>query len=176
MKKSSRSKSLFALAGFGAAAAAAGWFGSRYSPRDARTKLWYKRLDKPGYNPPQYVFPVVWTSLYALMAISGWRVWQTENSDERSRALRLWASQLTSNAEWPKFFFGQHRPQRALVDIIMLEALVVKYISAADKVDRPAALCFVPYAAWVAFATVLNFEIARRNPDAHKKFPRPRVA
>src|SRR5581483_8336140 len=95
-----KSKSLLALAGFGAAVAAAGVFGARYSPRDARTKLWYSRLEKPSYNPPDYVFPIVWTALYSLMAISGWRVWNGENSEERSRALRLWAAQLVSNAEW----------------------------------------------------------------------------
>ncbi len=176
MKKSNRSKSLIALAGFGAAAVAAGWFGSRYSPKDARTRLWYSRLDKPSYDPPEFVFPLVWTSLYALMAISGWRVWKTGDCDERSRALCLWAGQLTSNAEWTKLFFDRHRPKLALADIVVLETMIVKYILAAEKVDRPAALCFAPHAAWVAFAAVLNFEIARRNPDAHKKFPRPRVA
>jgi translocator protein len=173
---STKSKSVLALAGFGAAVAAAGWFGARHSPKDLRTKLWYSRLDKPNFNPPDYVFPVVWTSLYAMIAISGWRVWEAESSEERSRALRLWASQLASNAEWTKIFFGQHRPTLALADPVMLEATIVKYILAADKVDRAAALCFVPYAAWVAFAGVLNAEIARRNPDAYKKLPRSRAA
>lgn len=176
MSKSSKSKSLLVLAGFGAAVAAAGWFGSRRSPKDARTKLWYDRLEKPSYNPPDYVFPVVWTSLYALMAVSGWRVWQTQGSEARSHALRLWAGQLTSNAQWTNLFFGLHRPVLALADIILLETLIVKYIVAAKEVDRPAALCFVPYAAWVAFAAVLNTDIARRNAEAHRKFPRPRVA
>ena len=176
MQKSSRSKTFLALGAFGAAVAAAGWLGSRNSPKDVRTRVWYSRLNKPSFNPPEFVFPVVWTSLYALMAISGWRVWQTKDSSERSRALRLWVGQLGSNAEWSNLFFGQHRPNRALIDIIVLETMIAKYISVADKVDRPAALCFVPYAAWVGFAAVLNFEIARRNPDAYKKFPRPRVA
>lgn len=170
------SKSLLALAGFGAAVAGAAWFGSRYSPKDPRTKLWYSRLDKPSYNPPDYIFPVVWSTLYALMAISGWRVWQGEDSAERSRALRLWAAQLASNAEWTKLFFGQHRPVGALVDIVGLESMIVRYISSARKVDAAAAWCFVPYAAWVGFATVLNADIARRNPDARKKFPRPEAA
>lgn len=176
MKESTRNHSLLALAGFGAAALAAGWFGSRYSPRDARTRLWYRRLKKPSYNPPNYVFPVVWTALYALMAISGWRVWRTGDSRERSQALFLWASQLASNAAWTKFFFGKHRPVLALADVVGLESLVVRYIATAKKIDRPAALCFAPYAGWVAFATILNADIARLNPDARKKFPWPRVA
>jgi benzodiazapine receptor len=171
-----KTKSLLALAGFGAAVAGAAWFGSRYSPKDARTRLWYSRLEKPNYNPPNYVLPIAWGTLYTLMAISGWRVWQEKDSPERSKALRLWAAQLASNAEWTKLFFGEHRPVRALADVIALESMILRYIATARKVDAGAALCFVPYAAWVGFATVLNADIARRNPDAWKKFPRPRAA
>ncbi len=172
-----RSKgSWIALGGFCAAVTAAAWVGSRYSPRDARTRLWYSRLDKPDFTPPKAVYPVVWTGLYALMAVSGWRVWSAEHSDDRSQALRLWAAQLASNVEWTKLFFGEHRPLRALLDVAVLEVAIVKYIAAASKVDRAAAACFVPYAGWVAFAAYLNAEIARRNPDARRLFPRARVA
>jgi tryptophan-rich sensory protein len=171
-----RSRSLFALFGFGAAVAGAAWFGSRYSPRDARTKLWYRRLEKPGFNPPDYVFPVVWTMLYSLIAFSGWRIWEAEDSPERTAALRLWAKQLVANAEWTRLFFGEHRPVRALADVLILESLIVRYIRNAKDVDRAAALTFIPYGAWVAFATVLNAEIVRRNPDAARAFPRPRAA
>lgn len=169
-------KSLLILAGFGAVVGAAAWYGSRYSPRDPRTRLWYSRLDKPSFHPPDAVFPVVWTALYALMAVSGWRVWSAESSQERTRALKLWMAQLVSNAEWTKLFFGEHRSLRALLDVAVLETAIVKYIAAASKVDRTAAACFVPYAGWVAFAAVLNAEIARRNPGAFKTLPRARVA
>ncbi len=176
LKRKANTKSWLALAGFGAAVAGAAWFGSRYTPRDPRTKLWYERLDKPSYNPPQYVFPIVWSSLYTLIAISGWRVWREEGSNERSHALALWAGQLASNAEWTKLFFGEHRPTKALLDVVLLESTILKYIRAARKVDPAAAWCFVPYAAWVGFATVLNADIARRNPDASKKWPRAKAA
>ena len=176
MKNKSKTKSLLALAGFGAAVAGAAWYGSRYSPKDARTKLWYSRLDKPSYNPPDYVFPIVWSSLYTLMAISGWRVWREADSPERSRALRLWASQLATNAQWTKLFFGEHRPVGALMDVVALESMIVRYIASARQLDTAAALCFVPYAAWVGFATVLNADIARRNPDARRKSPKPEAA
>lgn len=169
-------KSLLALAGFGAAVGAAGWFGARHSPRDTRTRLWYSRLEKPSYDPPEYVFPIVWSVLYGLIAVSGWRVWQQGSSEERAQALRLWAAQLASNAEWTKFFFGQHRPVRALIDVVALETMILRYINTARKVDSAAAWCFVPYAAWVAFATVLNADIARRNPNARELFPRPEAA
>ncbi len=173
MERSNRS---LALLGFSVAVGAAAWIGSRYNPRDLRTRLWYRRLDKPSYNPPESVFPLVWTVLYSLMAISGWRVWQHRDSPERTRALRLWISQLISNAEWTRLFFGQHLPTWSIANILSLQAAVIGYILEARKVDKPAAALFVPYAAWVGFAALLNAEIVRRNPDAAKMFPRARVA
>jgi benzodiazapine receptor len=156
--------SLFALAGFGLATAGAAWFGSRYSPAKKKSRDWYQALDKPSFTPPDAAFPIVWTSLYALMAWSGWRVWSAPRSLDRSRALRLWFSQLSTNAHWSKLFFGKHRPDLALADVVMLEAFLLGYISAARNVDRAASQAFIPYAAWVAFAGLLNAEIVRRNP------------
>jgi translocator protein len=166
--------SLLALAGFGAATAAAAWYGSRYSPADPQTRLWYSRLEKPRLNPPDAVFPVVWTSLYTLMAISAYRVYISEPSPERTRALRLWAGQLLANAKWGKLFFGKHRPDLALADVIALESMMLSYIKSARQVDLLASVAFIPYAGWVAFATYLNREIARKNPDA--ALLRPRAA
>lgn len=166
-----RKSGWLALAGFGAAVAGAAWYGSRYSPKDPRTRAWYSRLEKPKYNPPEEVFPFVWTALYALMAISGYRVWSAEPSPERSQALKLWATQLVANAKWTKLFFGQHRPDRSLTDALALEGLILSYIRTARDVDMPAAAAFLPYAAWVAFAAYLNEEIARLNPDAEFKLP-----
>lgn len=166
------SRSWLGLSVFGAAVAAAGIIGARYSPRDLRTKLWYSRLDKPSWNPPNFVFPVVWTGLYSLIAVSGWRAWRQPSSPERTRTLRLWATQLATNAEWTRLFFGRHRPGQSLIDVIALEAQILSYIAAAKDVDLGAAACFIPYAAWVAFATVLNAEIVRRNPEATEMLPR----
>ena len=157
-----RSSSLLALAGFGLATAGAAWYGARYS-RGGNRDSWYRSLRKPNFTPPDQVFPVVWTSLYALIAWSGWRVWSAAPSRERDHALRLWISQLAANADWSKLFFGQHRPTAALADVLMLEASIISYISAARKVDRAAGNAFIPYAAWVAFAAVLNAEIVRLN-------------
>ena len=173
MQRSNRS---LALLGFGAAVAGVAWIGSRYSPRDLRTRLWYRRLEKPSYNPPDSVFPIVWAVLYSLMAISGWRVWQQRDSPERTAALRLWISQLISNAEWTRLFFGKHLPTWSLANILSLQSAVIGYILEARKVDKPAAALFIPYAAWVAFAALLNEEIVRRNPNAARLFPRPRAA
>ena len=158
-----QSRSLLALAGFGLATAGAAWYGVRHS-RKANRDSWYSQLDKPSFTPPDKVFAVVWTSLYAMIAWSGWRVWSAAPSRERTAALRLWLSQLAANAKGSQLFFGEHRPVLALADIIALEGMIVSYIVAARKVDRAAANAFIPYAAWVAFAAALNSEIARRNP------------
>jgi translocator protein len=169
-------RSSLALLGFGAAVAAAGLYASRYSPRNARTNLWFRRLEKPSYQPPDYVFPIVWTTLYSMIALSGWQVWKAEDSPERTAALRLWVKQLLANAEWTRLFFGEHRPKRALADVFLLETMIIRYIKKAKEVDRIAAMSFVPYAAWVAFATLLNAEIVRLNPDAEHKLPLPHAA
>lgn len=166
------SRAWLGLVGFGAVVAAAGWYGARNSPRDPRTKLWYNRLDKPSWNPPQYVFPIVWTALYSLIAVAGWRTWMQEDSPQRSRALRLWAAQLATNAEWTHLFFGRHNPKGSLFDVVALETQILNYIRTAREVDPAAAACFLPYAAWVGFATLLNAEIVRRNPDAETMLPR----
>ena len=158
-----RNASLLALAGFGLATAGAAWYGARYS-RGNRDS-WYRDLRKPSFTPPDRVFPVAWTALYTLIAYSGWRVWSAAPSRERDTALRLWISQLAANAQWSKLFFGQKRPALALANIFALEGSIIGYIAAAHKVDRIAAYAFVPYAAWVAFATVLNAEILRLNPQ-----------
>ncbi|MGA8441253.1 MAG: TspO/MBR family protein [Candidatus Sulfotelmatobacter sp.] len=157
------SRSLLALAGFGLATAGAAWYGTRYSRKESRA-AWYRDLDKPSFTPPKNVYPVVWTTLYAMIAWSGWRIWSAAPSRERNHALRLWISQLATNAKWSKLFFGEHSPTLALTDAIALEGMIFAYIKAARKVDRAAADVFLPYAAWVAFAAVLNSEIARLNP------------
>jgi tryptophan-rich sensory protein len=161
----SKSKSsLLALAGFGLATAGAAWYGARYS-RNGNRGRWYRDLRKPAFTPSDEAFPVVWATLYALIAFSGWRIWSAEPSRSRNAALKLWISQLAANAKWSHLFFGQHRPTLALADVLALEGTILSYISAANKVDRAAAYAFVPYGAWVAFATVLNAEIIRLNPQ-----------
>jgi translocator protein len=158
-----QSRSLLALAGFGLVTAGAAWYGSRYSHNGSRDR-WYRQLDKPGFTPPPEIIPAVWTPLYALIAWSGWRVWSAAPSRERSAALRLWLSQLVTNAKWSKLFFGEHRPMLVLADVIALEGAIISYITAARKVDRGAANAFIPYAAWVAYSAALNSEIVRRIP------------
>jgi benzodiazapine receptor len=158
-----KSRSLLALAGFGAATAGAAWYGARYS-RNGNRDSWCRELDKPSFTPPDAVIRVVSTMLYAMIAWSGWRIWGAAPSRDRNAALRLWISQLATNARWSKLFFGKHRPKLASADILVLEGTIASYISAAHRVDRAAANAFIPYGVSVAFAAVLNAEIVRRNP------------
>jgi tryptophan-rich sensory protein len=155
------------LAGFSLATAGAAWYSSRNSK--GNRDQWYRHLDKPGFTPPDAVFPAVWTALYAMIAWSGWRVWSAAPSRHRNKALQLWISQLAANAKWSKLFFGEHRIDLALADSLALESAIFSYINTAGKVDRAASAAFVPYAAWVAFTTVLNAEIVRRNLFLHAK-------
>lgn len=152
-----------AIAAFTGMTALAGAIGSVAS-RDG-LGLWYTRLRKPSFQPPREVFGPVWTALYGAIAFSGWRVWKQPPSPRRRVALGLWGVQLALNAAWPWLFFGRRRPRAALVDQVALLGAIGAYSIAARKVDRGAALLMLPYVGWVSFATVLNREIVRLNPQ-----------
>jgi translocator protein len=157
-------KSIGALALLASAPAAAAGLGAWVSRRGGLG--WYHTLKKPRFNPPDRLFGPVWTALYGLMTLSAFRVWRRPPSQDRTRALSWWVAQLAFNALWSPIFFGLRRPRAALVDIAALLPAIGAYIVAARRVDRAAAWLVAPYAAWVAFATVINEEIVRRNPRA----------
>jgi tryptophan-rich sensory protein len=121
---------------------------------------WYAGLIKPLFNPPNWVFAPVWTLLYLLIAIAGWRIWQR---DPRSTAMTAWFIQLGLNFVWSPVFFGAHRIGLALVTIVALLAAILSFIATAWPRDRVASWLFVPYAAWVTFATALNAAVWRLN-------------
>jgi benzodiazapine receptor len=155
------SKVGFAIA---AGAATAGVLGIPFNPRPGTpTGDWYDKLEKSPLNPPNGVFGPVWTVLYTLMGISAYRVWRSPANADRTAALRLWPTQLALNAVWSPIFFGAKRPDLSLADMTALLVAIVAYIRVAYRIDRPAALLFGPYLAWVSFAYVLNAEIVRRN-------------
>ena len=115
---------------------------------------WYESLAKPPFNPPNWIFPPVWTALYVLIAIAGWRTFE---HDRASAAMKLWWTQLALNFLWTPVYFGAHRIGLALAMILALLAAILAFIAAAR--DRLAAGLFVPYALWVAFAALLNASI-----------------
>lgn len=130
----------------------------------ANVSTWYATLNKPSFNPPNGVFGPVWTLLYVLMAISAWRVWRTPAAEGPRRvALRFWAAQLALNFAWSFLFFALHAPAVALAEILVLLAVLAVTLVLSWRVDRVAGLLLAPYLAWVAFASLLNFEIWRLN-------------
>jgi tryptophan-rich sensory protein len=121
---------------------------------------WYAGLAKPSFNPPRWVFAPVWIALYVLIAVAGWRVWR---SDASGWPMRLWWTQLVLNFLWSPIFFSAHRIGLALVVVLLLLAAILAFIVASWRQDRLAAWLFAPYAAWVAFASVLNAAIFALN-------------
>jgi translocator protein len=121
---------------------------------------WYAALAKPSFNPPNWIFGPVWSIIYVLVAIAGWRTWRADRSGV---AMALWWVQMALNFLWSPTFFTAHRPDIALAVILMLFAAILGFIGKQWSNDRAGAMLFVPYAAWVAFASILNFEIVRLN-------------
>ncbi|KMO39567.1 TspO [Methylobacterium tarhaniae] len=125
---------------------------------------WYAGLAKPGFTPPNWLFPVAWTILYTLIAFAGWRVLGTAPATgglRRTRTLALWAFfvQLALNGAWTPVFFARHDLGGGLVVVVALLIMILWTIRLFASLDRIAALVLVPYAAWVAYATALNAAI-----------------
>lgn len=121
---------------------------------------WYEALAKPSFNPPNWLFGPAWTILYVLIAIAGWRIWERERS---GRAMQLWGLQLALNFLWSPVFFALHQIGLALLVVLLLLAAILAFVAVAWNRDRIAAWLFVPYAAWVAFASALNAALWQLN-------------
>ncbi len=124
---------------------------------------WYATLAKPAWNPPNWIFGPVWTTLYVLIGVAAWRVWRTGGFARDRAALVLFLVQWTLNFGWSGFFFGMQSPGIALIEIVCLLALIVATMVRFSRHDRVAKQLLLPYLAWVAFATALNFELWRLN-------------
>jgi translocator protein len=117
---------------------------------------WYQALQKPPFNPPDWVFAPVWTTLYVLIAIAGWRVWRGARFEVRWIGLTVFAVQLALNLAWSFLFFGLQRVDLALVEIVILLLAIIANTILFWRIDRWAGAFFVPYVLWVAYATALN--------------------
>jgi len=128
---------------------------------------WYAGLAKPAFTPPNVAFPVVWTTLYVLMAVALWRLWDRHPpSRGRALAIGLFLVQLALNALWSPVFFGLEAPGAGLVVIVALWFAILATIAASARLDRTAALLLAPYLAWVTYAAALNAAIYAMNPPA----------
>ena len=120
---------------------------------------WYQTLEKPSFNPPDWVFAPVWTALYILMGLAAWRIWRFRSIANTVKALSIFGVQLGLNLSWSILFFGLQRIDLALIEIFILLATIVLNAILFWRIDRLAGLIFVPYVLWVTFATILNASI-----------------
>ncbi len=140
----------------------AGFIGSFFTSSSIPT--WYAGIDKPAFNPPNWVFAPVWTALFILMGISLYLIWDKGlQSNNVKIAMAVFAIQLILNVLWSVLFFGMKSPFYAFIEIIILWIAILATIILFFSISRPAGYLLVPYILWVSFAALLNFSIWRLN-------------
>lgn len=124
-------------------------------------KTWFPTVTKPFFNPPSWVFAPVWSILYVMMGIAAGLVWSKMDSNRNvvKKALLFFGIQLALNALWSILFFGLQNPFLALIEIVLLWLLIYETYLKFAKIDKIAGYLFIPYIAWVSFASVLNASI-----------------
>lgn len=124
---------------------------------------WYADLNKPSFNPPNWIFGPVWTVLYLFIAIAGWRIWRSAPVSLFKFPMLVFFGQLILNFLWSYVFFGLENPAQALIVILSLLASIIACVVWFLRIDKLAGYLFIPYAVWVSFATLLNFAIWQLN-------------
>lgn len=137
-----------------------GWLGG-LATRASRLG-WYAELQKPPLNPPDWVFAPVWTVLYVLMAIAGWRIWNIQ-AREKGYLRSLFILQLSLNGVWSFLFFRLQMPFLALADILLLWISLLVLTAHVWRSDKPTGILLSPYVLWVSFAVYLNAAVAWLN-------------
>ena len=120
---------------------------------------WYVTLNKPSFNPPNYLFAPVWTTLFTLMGISLFMIWSSAKGYRRNNALLIFTIQIILNFIWSFLFFNYESPGLALIEIAMLWTSILLMIKYFGRISRIAAALQVPYLLWVSFASILNTAI-----------------
>jgi len=127
---------------------------------------WYATLQKPAFQPPGWVFGVMWTTLYTMLGIALAAILNEPESKQRKLALSLFAAQLTLNFAWSPVFFGFGMIDLALVLIIVMLLLAVVTANLFRQIRPVAGWLMLPYLLWLCIATALNYETGRLNPGA----------
>jgi len=126
--------------------------------------VWYAALNKPVFNPPNWIFAPVWTALFAFMGLAVFLIWQKGSSDKKVKiAVSIFIGQLVLNILWSMIFFGLRSPFYALLEIILLWLAILATIAVFAKISKPAAWLLAPYILWVSFAVYLNFALWQQN-------------
>ena len=130
----------------------------------ASINTWYVTLNKPWFNPPNWIFAPVWTLLYLMMGIAFYMIWKSEAVNAvKQTAVILFAAQLLVNFLWSLIFFYLKQPGWAMLDIILMWILIVATIFSFGKISSTAAWLMLPYICWVSFAMILNFYLWKLN-------------
>jgi len=124
---------------------------------------WYAMLEKPVFNPPNWIFGPVWTLLYALMGMSLYLVWTSRLKQVKTKAFVAFGIQLVLNILWSMAFFGLHSPIGGLIIILGLTVAIVLTMRFFWRFSRMAVYLLIPYLLWVCFATTLNSAIVVLN-------------
>ncbi len=142
-----------------AAAAAIASAGSR----SARTL--YPALVRPTWAPPAWLFAPAWTVLYLGMAVAGWLVWRERGTQSVTGPIVLFGIQLVLNALWSWLFFAWRRGGLAFAECVVFALAVLATLIVFWRVRPLAGVLFLPYLAWVTFATALTYAVWQANPD-----------
>lgn len=144
----------------GAAVSVSAWTGARAA---GRSDTWYASLDKPGWQPPAWAFPAVWTPFYASIAWSAGHA-VSRADGRRRRALMIgFGANLALNASWTWLFFGRRSPTAGVWGTVLLDASNLQLVRQVWRGDPKAAAALAPYTGWCLFATALSASLARRN-------------
>lgn len=133
--------------------------------------LWFSALVKPDIMPPGWVFGVAWSLLYVLLGLALAIVLNARGARLRGVAIGLFVVQLVLNLCWSPLFFAAHQVWTALVVIVAMLLIAVVTTALFGRIRKVAAWLMLPYLAWLCFATVLNYQVGRLNPDAHALVP-----
>jgi benzodiazapine receptor len=140
----------------------AGIIGSIFTSSSVTT--WYRSLAKPSFTPPNWLFSPVWISLFVLMGVSAFLIWNRGLSDSRVRvALTLFVGQLLLNILWSVLFFGFKSPLAGFIEILVLWIAIALTMISFWRISSLSSLLLLPYLLWVGFAAVLNYSILTLN-------------
>ena len=141
---------------------ATGFLGSIFTTPSIPT--WYASLAKPSFNPPNWLFAPVWTTLFIFMGIAAFLIWQKGLKKKGvKKALGFFIIQLIFNILWSFLFFKFHSPFLALLDIAILWLFILLTLIKFFRINKTAGILLIPYLLWVSFASILNYAIYRLN-------------
>jgi len=124
---------------------------------------WYTTINKPPFNPPNWIFAPVWTLLFILIGLSFYLVWSKDFAQKKKLCLTIYSIQLILNLLWSALFFGLRNPLLGLVEIFVLWLSIITNITVFYRISRASGYLLIPYLLWVSFATILNFSIVILN-------------